>query len=349
MLLAYVASLFPHTVEKVYAAMVAQTIIPVLSRATGLISVSLAETAVVFFIAAIAYETVRVTVFHIKGQKVGKTMVLDFGVKLLVLLSLAYFVFILLWGLNYYRSDFADLAHLTVKPASTEDLAVVCENLIGRMNALRTTVDEDRNGIMRVGGDKSRVLARAQTGYRKAAGIYPELGGNYGQAKGIILSVPMSYLGITGFYFPFTGEANVNMAVPDVILPATACHEMAHQRGFAREDEANYIAYVTCNMNPDSDFQYSGTLLAVLHSMNMLKSYDCQRYMQLQENYSKQVRQDLNDYALYWARHEGMAERLSTQLNDLYLKSNRQAEGVYSYNRMVDLLIAEYRAGRYPY
>ena len=144
-------------------------------------------------------------------------------------------------------------------------------------------------------------------------------------------------------YCPYTGEANVNMTVPDAMLPCTVSHEMAHQRGFAREDEANYIAYFTCNLNPNIDFQYSGNLLAVINSMNMLKKHDLPRYSELQKTYNNGVQKDLEDYSIYIREHESLAGAISNDVNDLYLKSNRQSDGVYSYNRMVDLLIAEFR------
>ncbi len=190
---------------------------------------------------------------------------------------------------------------------------------------------------------KATAFEHAADGYEQAKDIYPELGGKFGPPKGLLLSEPVSYLGFSGVYFPFTGEANINMAVPHAILPSTICHEMAHQRGFAREDEANYIAYLTCNLNPDPNFQYSGNLLAVIISINTLRQYDMARFLELQAKYGEGMRNDLNDYALFIETHDTIIRRFGNAANNLYLKSNRQADGVYSYNRMVDLLIAEFR------
>ena len=121
---------------------------------------------------------------------------------------------------------------------------------------------------MTIDGGFDKVREKASLGFDQAAKIYPELGGRFGKAKPIFLSSKMSYTGISGIYFPFTGEANVNVDIPHSLLPATTCHEMAHQRGFAREDEANYIAWITCSSNDNPEFKYSGTLLALIHSMN---------------------------------------------------------------------------------
>jgi hypothetical protein len=239
---------------------------------------------------------------------------------------------------------FADMTNLTVRPASKEELADLCENLIEQAKHLRTMVNEDNDGVMCITDGKAQVLNRATAGYLEAAELYPQLGGRYGKPKGVFFSEILSYIGLSGVYFPFTGEANVNMSIPDSMLPVAVCHEMAHQRGFAREDEANYIAYLTCKFNPDPEFQYSGTLLAVIYAMNMMKTVDGERYLELKKEYSNELQKDLANITLYWAKYQSVIGRISNQINDSYLKSNGQGAGVYSYNQMVNLLIAERRA-----
>ncbi len=119
---------------------------------------------------------------------------------------------------------------------------------------------------------------------------------------------------------------------------------MAHQRGFAREDEANYIAYLTSTYHPHKDFQYSGTLLALIHSMNAMYRYDKEKHSKLKSEYGAGLTRDLINMNNYWKKFEGSIERASTKMNDMYLKSNMQQDGVHSYGRMVDLLLAEQRS-----
>jgi hypothetical protein len=121
---------------------------------------------------------------------------------------------------------------------------------------------------------------------------------------------------------------------------------MAHQRGFAREDEANYLAYLTCMLHPNPDFQYSGTLLALINAVNALYRYAPEQALLLQEEYSEAVRRDLLHRKLFWQQYEGPLEEISREINDSYLKANRQEDGVHSYGRMVDLLLAAYRRSR---
>jgi hypothetical protein len=341
--MSYVGSFLPHIIEKYYSMGINRVLIQGLSTVTGILPFSLAEMLVIFLVLVGVWKLIGTLVLLLKKREGGIGIISTYLLNLLSFLSVVYLLFILLWGLNYNRITFANIAHLTIQPASTEELAAVCNILIERTNQLRMKVDEDQSGVMRVSGGKIQMLNRGDAGYQEAAAIYPELGGRYGNPKGILASEIMSYMGLDGVYCPFTGEANVNMAVPDAMLPCTVSHEMAHQRGFAREDEANYIAYLTCKLNPDTDFQYSGNLLAVINSMNVLEKNDIERYTQLRKSYSNGVRKDLEDYSLFIKKHESLAGRISSDANDLYLKSNRQSDGVYSYNRMVDLIIAEYR------
>jgi hypothetical protein len=154
----------------------------------------------------------------------------------------------------------------------------------------------------------------------------------------------MSWLGLTGIYSPFTSEANVNVDVPAPELPFSASHETAHQRGFAREDEANFAGYLACRLHPDRDFRYAGLLAASVHASNALYAVDRAAARDVEAGRSPAVRRDLEALRAWAARHEGPVARAAEKVNDAYLKSQGAADGVRSYGRMVDLLLAERRA-----
>ena len=216
-------------------------------------------------------------------------------------------------------------------------------SLINSSNTLREKINENQYGVMELPYNKKYILKTAHLGYDKASLKYTKLKGNYGRPKGILLSNPMCYTGITGFYFPFTNEANVNMAEPASFLPFTTAHEMAHQRGFAKEDEANYIAYIACINHPDINFQYSGTLAALSYSFNALQKSDTEKYKKLILTCSKGVLNDLRYNQDFWESYSGPIEKMDDKINDTYLKSQNQQSGTKSYGEMVDLLLAEYR------
>jgi len=218
---------------------------------------------------------------------------------------------------------------------------------VNQAGDLRALLDEDRQGVMRI-TDNQEILGLAGDGYEKAQRFYPVLGGHYGTAKTTAGSIIMSYAGISGIFFPFTGEAQINKEIPDALIPVSVCHEMAHQRGFAREEEANYLAYYTCMLNPDLRFQYSGTLLALIYAMNALYGEDRDKYKEISAQYDPGVIRDLNAITAYWHRHQGLFSRVSSYVNDFYLKANQQPSGIHSYGQMVNLLI-ESRRSEAPY
>ena len=228
-------------------------------------------------------------------------------------------------------------------PYQQKELVRLSRVLIQEANELRALVPEDEAGVMRLPASPQETLTLALLGYAEAAKLYPELGGNIGPAKKVIVPQLMSYLGIGGIYFPFTGEANVNMHQPAPFLPATICHEMAHQNGFAREDEANYLGYLACRLHPDPAFRYSGTLSALRVSMGTLRQLDSLAFRELRELYSPGLVRDLKATYAYWEKYEGPMEELSEQVNNLFLRANRQEDGILSYNRMLDLLLGEFR------
>lgn len=343
MLLSFIASQYPSTIETIYSTGIYRPIGQILSNITSIVPTSTAELILASIVIFIIWRIILLIIHLYKQSKERKYLFINFIINIIVTISITYFSFILLWGFNYYRLPFSTISKLEVKPSTTKELEELCLNLVERANTLRDLVKEDSNGVMQFSSSYRDVFAKAYKGFENASKLYPELGGKYGPPKGVQLSSLMSYTGITGVYFPFTGEANVNISIPDFDIPATASHEMAHQRGFAREDEANYIAYLTCIMHPDIDFQYSGTLLALISSTNALYGQDQAAFKELRTKYNEGLNRDLHALNEYWKQYEGLVNEVSNKINDSYLKANNQSDGVKSYGRMVDLLLAEYR------
>jgi hypothetical protein len=337
----------PSLAEKLYAGSVYPPIGKAISKVSGLFPFSLAEIIVVAVIGAAAFTAFQFISAMLKSKNRLQT-IFNTLINLLCILSAAYCLFLLLWGFNYYRQPLAYSMGYSIEKSTVADLEKLCSSLIEKTNQLRVNVEENEKGIMLINDGFKSVRQRSITGYQSLAPIYPFLGGTYGLPKRILLSQQLCYTGISGIYFPYTGEANVNTLVPDSMLPSTTCHEMAHQRGFAREDEANFIAYLTCKAHKDVDFQYSGYLLATIYSMNALYEYDIDRYHELYSKYSDGVKRDLKYHSEFWKQFEGPAEELQEKINDTYLKSNKQTDGIYSYGRMVDLLLAEQKTNNTP-
>lgn len=339
------APFFPKAIETFYSSKIYYWTIRPYSLLTGLVPFSIAELVVLSLLIYGIYRLAKEAVLLLKHPKSFLKNIPGKLIKAGLVLLTVYLAFNLMWGLNYSRLTFAQISGLVTEDSNIDELRELALELTYKANQLREKVDEDHRGVMTLSKGIEDMFKRAHLGYDQAGEIYPELAGNYGRPKGVILSPYWSYTGIGGVYFPFTAEANVNINMPHFMLPATTTHEMAHQRGFAREDEANYIAYLTCRLHPDPDFQYSGMVLALIYTMRELRKYDLEAWQQIRLKYGEGLKRDLEDWRNYWARYQGPVDQLSTSINNAYLVANRQADGVQSYGRMVDLLLADFRTG----
>lgn len=342
LLLIFMAKSNPTTLTALYSERFNQWVVEKLSQLTGILPFSLFEWLIYFLILMIL-GYFGLTLYQVaKYPKTWWSIIGRFFLHLLSFASLLYFLFTILWGLNYYKTPLEETLQLNLSPRSVEELALLYDYLINQTNETRTQVFENEDGIFTINETVSEIFKRAPLGYAAAATTYPFLGGDYGLPKAVFLSDLMSYTNITGIYSPFTAEANVNVSVPKSTLLFTTMHEMAHQRGFASENEANFIAYLTCIAHPDVDFQYSGYLNALSYVNRALALVDRETLITLNEKLSDGVRRDLNDQRDYWKQYEGKVEETFIQMNQTYLKLNGVNDGVQSYGRVVDLLLAYY-------
>lgn len=342
-LLINIAALSPALVERIYARGFYFAVSQAISFLAGWAPFSLVELVIVAFIIFAVALIVKAVVKLVKAPSGRGRLILGYLLSAFAFVSAVYFLFVITFDLNYQRLPFGQIAGLDVRPATVDELYNTCESLAKHAGMLRTKVEEDPDGVMKLSESRTDIFRDASKGYEAATGEYPVLGGAYSRPKGVVLSRAMTLAGFQGIHSPLTQEANVNTEISDCMIPSTACHEMAHQRGFAREDEANFISFLTCSRNPDVDFQYSGVLLALIHSMNALYGADKEKFTQIYKEYDPGIVRDLSADSKFWRQFKGPVESISNTLNDAYLKANKQPDGVKSYGRMVDLLIAQYR------
>lgn len=294
---------------------------------------------------------------------------------MLAVLSVAYCIFALMCGLNYYRHTFAEDAGFELKGSSADELAALCENLAANLNETRAEVtaaagatgESDTNGgeasntesgDARTDTDMAAIpdeYADSRGGFwtyshetvanmEALAEHYPALARPlYSPPKPVLFSELMSYADIAGMYFPFTVESNINVDGPFFTIPATMGHEMAHQCGFMREDEANFIGYLCCKDAADPLTRYSGYSLAYDYALSALIEADRDTAVAVNDKLSEEVKADRRARSEYLRQFEGPVAEMSNAANNAYLKANQQQDGTRSYGRMVDLLLAEAR------
>ncbi|MDD3193229.1 MAG: DUF3810 domain-containing protein [Oscillospiraceae bacterium] len=246
-------------------------------------------------------------------------------------------------SINYGRTPFGEAAGYELRDSSPEELKQLCESLSAEARAYAAQIPTDETGGLSLAG--ADLKAGTKAAMSRLGETYPSLAGYYPNPKAVAFSWGMSHLRLTGIFSPFTVEANYNRDIPDYEIPYTTCHELAHLKGWIREDEAGFIAYLACRESGDPVLQYSGTLNALSYAMNALYSAGrTEEYARIYNSLPQQAKIDYRTSNAYWKQFETKVAEVSNALNDSYLKANDQSDGVQSYGRMVDLLLAEQRS-----
>ncbi|MBQ3894537.1 MAG: DUF3810 domain-containing protein, partial [Clostridia bacterium] len=206
----------------------------------------------------------------------------------------------------------------------------------------------DEKGFVVDSRSAQEILSASPAGYAKAAEEFSCLSGRFTPPKAALFSEIMSYEQIAGIFPIVFTESIVNKNAPAYDLPSVACHELAHQLGFAQEDEANFIGYLAAICSDDPLYVYSGYYSGFCYAMNKLYSFDRDRWAavwQSPEIDAEGISNDMRRSNEIWDSYRKKAEvvsKVSEAVNDSYLKSNDISDGTHSYGRVVDLLIAYY-------
>ncbi|MBR6654775.1 MAG: DUF3810 domain-containing protein [Oscillospiraceae bacterium] len=262
-------------------------------------------------------------------------------VSFVVALALTvYCAFCVLLSASYYADNFQRKSGLYAQKSSVEELYRAAEYFSVRLGEIYDEVERDENGVFCE--DISEMFDDSTEIYEGVCEVYPFLGQESVKPKKMLFSWVMSYLNYTGIYFPLSGEANINVHQPSMMIPATIAHEMAHQRGVASEQEANFVEILTCMKSGNPVYEYSGAFSAFINLGNALYRYDKEAYAQLWYSLPPEVLADMQANNEYWQQFETKAAEVTEKVYDNFLKSQGQELGVQSYGACVDLLIAYY-------
>ena len=189
----------------------------------------------------------------------------------------------------------------------------------------------------------SEMNEKLMASYDKVSKKHTFLQSFHSEVKPVLFSEAMSYTHITGVYSFFTGEANINVDFPDYTIPYTAAHELAHQRGIAREDEANFIAFLVCISSDDAYIRYSGYLNLYEYVANALAGADKTLYQKARASLEPLVKKEMQAYAVFFKKYQhSKVSEVSEKVNNSYLQVQGTV-GTKSYGMVVDLTVAYYR------
>ena len=262
------------------------------------------------------------------------------GMTVLSVSAALFALLCLWWGVLYYSDSFTEQSGLERRDISVQELETVTKYFAAQANALGEYVERGEDGVFTA--DKDAIFRRSADIYDGAEQIFPCLAAPAVRAKPVVLSRLLSYIHYTGFFFPYTAEANLNADSPVCLLPSTIAHELAHLRGVAREDEANFCAVVACMESGDDEYRYSGALLAYIYLGNALYSTDYDAWHEVYSSLSEAVRADLTANNAYWKQFETPAADVSERVYESFLQTYGDDRGMQSYGACVDLLTVYY-------
>ena len=271
--------------------------------------------------------------------KPGREFYLRAGYGLLVFCSVIYILFNGLWGINYDRKGIAYQLQLEMKKYAGSDLIEINNLLIGKVNGSKEALLKRKAGYP----DNRELYRMVDDAYQKVSVQYPFLRYHPVSIKTSMWGWLGNYTGFTGYYNPFTGEAQLNTTIPEFLQPFIACHEVAHQLGYAKENEASFVGYLAASHSGDPLLQYSVYLELFIYANRNLNGFDSLEAKRFRKTLSADVLKDLKLWATFNRNHRSFAEPLISWVYDKYLMGNRQPGGILSYDEVTGFVISYYK------
>lgn len=325
----YLISLLPRFTELTYARSLYPLIAVVNRWLAALLPFSIGDLVYFWGIAYFLYQILQL-IIQIRHPKRQLFKISTFLLKTV-------WIFYLSWGFNYFREPLAKSLNLSTGQYTAEELLEVTESLIERTNTLQLYLAGNDTLAVQIPYSIENILRKTPAGYHEIEN-YINVKYHVPCIKTSLFSKQISYMSVSGYLNPFTGEAQVNKLYPKVFLPDIASHEVAHQLGFAPENEANFLGYLAATHHPDLYFNYSGNINALYYFLVELRRYNKDIYRSYLKKLHKGVLKNFNEARIFHQKYRFPLDFSTTY--DSYLKLNNQQSGIHSYNEMVKLVIA---------
>jgi len=308
---------------------------------TGLVPFSVAELVVLLLVLTVIGLFIR-EIRRMRWPRVRDRMPLWQGLYRIVAGALAIALscfagLTLLYGANFYADNFQERSGIHAGGGTVEDLERVTLLFAEGLNRAASLVDRDEAGVF--AAPVRQIFDESLTAFGPFDEAFPFIAMQDRRPKPLVISPFMAMTDYVGFYFPFTGEANINTLAPRSQLPVIVLHEFAHQRGIASENEANFVAILAGVKSDNPMFVYSAFQMGYSYLSGALHRVNPERFWEIHATLSDYVLADFADIRAYHERKNPTAQRVTHAANDRMLRTYGEASGIHSYGEVVDLLI----------
>ncbi|HWR94776.1 MAG TPA: DUF3810 domain-containing protein [Flavobacterium sp.] len=253
-------------------------------------------------------------------------------------ISIFYFFFHLLWGMNYYRVPLFEKMNIE-RDYTDSDLLQFTQKLIAKTNQIQSQLAKNDSLKVRFPYTQKQVFEMNLNGYQNLSKEYSFFHYKYPSIKKSMISLPLTYMGFGGYLNPFTNEAQVNYLGPLYSFPMTTNHEMAHQLGFASESECNFIGFLASVNNDNLYIQYSGYSNALRYCLGNWSIRNDKIFKELLKTIHPGILANYQESEDFWKQYDTIIDKGFHAFYDQFLKINHQKEGLDSYSKFIDLLV----------
>ena len=271
----YMATYFPLFIEQYYSTHIYFKINAVQQALFGWLPFSIGDVLYAVVIISLVYKMVLFFI-DLFNKKVNTLYLKNVAISVFKTILITYILFMIFWGLNYERLGITHQTNIDAKPYTTEQLCYTTYAIIAQLNACKQQIKAIKN-VDTTGNKNNQYIAQT---YLQAATKYPFLNHKISATKTSLFSAVSSYINFSGYYNPFTAEAQVTTNFPYQLLPFTQCHEVAHQLGYASESEANFVAFLVAQNSNNYVVKYAALLEMFLY---------CKHELMLRNTYVEKV------------------------------------------------------------
>ncbi len=265
--------------------------------------------------------------------------------NVVMVLSVFYFTFNLVWGLNYYRKPIAE--NFAIRDSiQTHEVIDLAERLTVKTNQLQFNLTSDSTKRVQVPYTRNEIFDKTVNGYEQLQKELPFLEYDHRSLKKSMFSTLASYMGIGGYLNPFTNEAQVNALTPEFRFPVISGHEVGHQVGYSKENETNFIGYLVTVKNDDPYFQYSASAYALSHCLSAIRRTDKEKFDELYAKVNVGVQENYRELYEHNLEYVNPFEPIFKSVFNTFLKANQQKDGIKSYSKIVQLMVGYHE--KYP-